>query len=139
MATDTTRHHEATFHGTIDSITDDAVVVRIAHSKYQLHLAAPANGHNLEAGQRVHGIVRGEALRMHPAQGGGKFIEPVWGPPRIVAGVVLEADEAARTVTVDAVAIFKLTVPAEQKWNVLAPGTLVNFYIKSGATLEVHE
>lgn len=124
------------FHGTVDSIGEGKLVVKVAHTKYQLHLDASDNDNSLKQGDRVHGIVRGESLRMHVAHGGGKFIEPVWGTPRIVAGVVLEADAGKRTVIVDAVAIFHLTVPAEQDFSILAPGALVNFYIKSGATFE---
>lgn len=130
------KHTDATFHATIESIADGQVVLNVSHTKYQLHLASPANGHTLTAGQNVHGIVRGAALRMHVAHGGGRFIEPVWGPPRIVAGTVLDVDERMRTVIVDAVAVFHLSVPPEQKLEILVPGALVNFYLKSGATFE---
>jgi len=134
MTTESSEHTKTSFTAVIESVGDGQVVLSIAHTNYQLHLAAQANGHDFKPGAHVHGIVRGEALRMHPARGGGKFIEPIWGPPRIVAGVVLEADPTSRTVTVDAVARFHLKVSADQKFEILVPGALVNFYIKSGAT-----
>jgi hypothetical protein len=129
------KHVEAVFTAVVESVADGRIVLRLPRTNYQLHLAAPetANGRTLTPGERVHGIVHGEALRMHAAHAGGKFIEPIWGAPRIVAGVVLHADEKQRFVIVDAVAVFRLTVPAHQSFAELAPGTLVNFYLKSGA------
>lgn len=124
------------FNAVVDSVQDDTLVLKMPGRSYQLHLAAPQNGNALEPGQRVRGIVRGESLRMYSAHGGGKFIEPVWGAPRIVAGIVLEAHPAKREVIVDAVAVFKLRVPKEQNFDLLVPGALVNFYINSGAAFE---
>lgn len=130
-------HRETpSFHAVVESNSDGTLVLRVPHSKYQLHLDGKAGGHDLMPGQRLHGVIVGDSLRMHAAHGGGKFIEPVWGPPRIVAGTVIAADAATRTVIVDAVAIFRLRVPAEQKWEALVPGNLVNFYLKSGARFE---
>jgi hypothetical protein len=131
----------AVFSAVVESVANGRIVLRLPRSNYQLHLAAPdgATGRVLSAGERVHGVVVGESLRMYPASAGGKFIEPIWGEPRIVAGVVLEANEAQRLVIVDAVAIFKLSVPPQQDFAVLAPGAQVNFYLKSGARFELAE
>lgn len=122
-----------TFSAVVESSGEGQIVLRLPKSNYQLHLATDRT---FAAGQRVRGIVRGESLRMYPAHGGGKYIEPVWGHPRIVSGVVLGADPQSRTAIIDAVAIFHLAVPANQNFDVLAPGALVNFYIKSGARFE---
>ena len=132
----------AVFSAVVESVANGRIVLRLPRSSYQLHLAAPEKsngGRALAAGERVHGMVVGESLRMYPASAGGKFIEPIWGEPRIVAGVVLEANEAKRLVIVDAVAIFKLSVPPHQDFAVLAPGAQVNFYLNSGARFELAE
>ena len=69
----------------------DRVRVHVPHSDYELRLTLENADADLPAaGKRMRGVISAEALRVHPAAGGGRFIEPVSGEPRIVAGVVRE-------------------------------------------------
>src|SRR5262245_29397375 len=90
--------------GVLQSLTDDLLVLAIPGTDYRLHLVptVPAGEIDASAGSKIKGQIQAKALRIHPARGGGRFIEPVWGAPRIVAGVVLAIDPANRRVCVDA-------------------------------------
>ena len=122
----------------VKSFTDDEVVLAIPGTDYQLHLVPTMSPREmgLEVGKRARGIIRGRALRIHPAEGGGRFIEPVWGAPRIVAGRVLDVNAELRTVLVDVAVPMWYAVPEEQDWSVLQEGRLVNMYVESGTTFE---
>lgn len=85
-------------------------------------------------GKRIKGTISARALRMHPSVGGGRFIEPVWGAPRIVAGAVMAIDEAKRRILVDVSVPMWVTAPEGQDFGVLKKGALVNFYVESGTS-----
>jgi len=115
---------------------DDQLVLAVPNTDYRLHLY-PGDAEaaaQLEPGKRVKGVIEGTALRMHPAKGGGRFIEPVWGHPRIVAGSVIDADEANHRVLVDLAVPMWMTAPPEQDFSIIARGQLINFYVQSGVT-----
>ncbi|MDY7108665.1 MAG: hypothetical protein SYC29_08505 [Planctomycetota bacterium] len=122
--------------GLVESLDDDGLVLRLPQTDYRLRLklTVPASEIAVPPGKRIRGTIRAEALRMHPAAGGGRFIEPIWGEPRVVAGTVLAVDEEQRTVLVDAVVPFLLTAREDQDFSVLEPGGLVNGHVRSGAT-----
>ena len=69
-------------------VDGDMITVHLDHTSYEIrmHLEGAVTA---APGKRVKGSVTAEALRVHAAQGGGRFIEPVSGEPRIVAGVDL--------------------------------------------------
>ncbi len=85
---------EALARGTLESIEDGRLVLAVAHSEYRIHLTltVPAAEIDVPVGKRIKGVIHASALRMHAARGGGRFIEPVWGAPRIVAGIVKHVD-----------------------------------------------
>ncbi len=122
--------------GVLESIEDGRLVVGIPHTEYRLHLvpAVPAGELEAELGRRIRGTIEAKALRMHRARGGGRFIEPVWGAPRIVAGSVIAVDDARRRVLVDVSVPMWVEIPPGQDFTILRAGELVNFYVESGAT-----
>ena len=134
MTTDT--QPGALARGVLESLTDDEIVLAIPHTAYRLHLVPTraAGEVDVPVGKRIRGVIEAQALRIHPARGGGRFIEPVWGAPRIVAGEVLQVDQANQRVLVDAGVPMWVTGPDEQDLSLLVEGQLVNFYVQSGAT-----
>jgi hypothetical protein len=132
MTTDT----QSLARGVLESLDDDRLVLRLPHTEYRLRLrlTVPRSEIVVPPSKRIRGTIRAEALRLHPASGGGRFIEPIWGEPRIVAGTVLAIDEAQRTVLVDAVVPIVLATREDQDFAVIAPGGLVNGHVRSGAT-----
>ena len=127
---------DALARGILESLTDEELVLAVPHTGYKLHLAptVPAGEFNKYVGKRIRGVIEAEALRIHPARGGGLFIEPAWGAPRIIAGKVCSVDEAKRRVLVDAGVPMWVTAPQGQDLSELHEGQLVNFYVKSGTS-----
>ncbi|MHC5023631.1 MAG: hypothetical protein ACYTGG_06930, partial [Planctomycetota bacterium] len=80
--------------GRLDAVSDELIELSLPGTDYHLHLAptVPAAEIGTPVGKRITGRIEARALRIHPAGGGGQFIEPVWGMPRIVAGRVLSLD-----------------------------------------------
>lgn len=120
--------------GILESLNDDELVLSLPHTNYRIHLVptVPAGEISSHVGKRVKGMIQARALRMHRAQGGGRFIEPVWGAPRIVAGKVVSVDEPNRRVLVDVSVPIWVTAPEGQDFSEMHEGELVNFYVESG-------
>ncbi len=122
--------------GILESLTDEQMVFAVPHTEYKLHLTptVPAGEFSKYVGKRISGVIEAVALRIHPAQAGGCFIEPIWGAPRIIAGKVCSVDEAERRVLVDAGVPMWVTAPEGQDLSALVEGQLVNFYVQSGTS-----
>lgn len=116
-------------------IRDGRVGLAIDGTSYEIHLAIAGEAAALpKAGKRCRGVIAGRALRMHRAGGGGRFIEPVLGHPRIVQGTVMAIDPAANRMLADVVVPMWLALEPEQSVREFATGELVNFYCQSGMT-----
>jgi hypothetical protein len=118
----------------VHELDGERIVLHLPHTDYQLHLrlAVGAGELNAAVGKRIKGIIEAQALRLHPAAGGGRFIEPVIGEPRVVAGTVLAVDESAGRVLVNAAAPIWLHTRADQDFTVIREGELVNGHVASG-------
>ena len=114
------------------SVDEDCLTLHLPHTSYEirLHLAGAISA---APGTRVRGTVTARAMRVHAAGGGGRFIEPVSGEPRIVAGTVLAVDQAHGRVLIDVAMPMWIEVDEGQDWGVFEVGALVNGYVK-GAT-----
>src|SRR5262245_61373291 len=90
--------------GVLESVGDNEVVLAIPGTSYRIHLVSTVPVGEIDAvpGAKIKGLIQARALRIHAARGGGRFIEPVWGAPRIVAGRVIAVDPPNRRVCVDA-------------------------------------
>jgi hypothetical protein len=121
--------------GILEALDPDGLILHLPHTDYRLRLrlAAAASRVTIPPGKRIGGTIEAEALRMHPAAGGGRFIEPVSGEPRIVAGIVLAVDEAQRRVLIDAGVPMSLIAAEDQDFDAIEPGGLINCYVRSGA------
>jgi len=113
-----------------------AIVLRIPHSSYELRLklAPGVDVAAMSAGKKVTGVIEGHAQRLHPAGAGGRFIEPVAGEPRIIAGTIHAAEASAQRLLVDAGAPIWLTTEQGQDFSILQPGRMVNGYVTTGTT-----
>ena len=123
----------ATTRAMIRSVDDQSVVLAPSSSSYELALV-PRGAIGAEPGQRVRGRIEAEALKIHPAAGGGIFIEPLSGQPRIVAGRVLEVDRDQRTVLLGSVVPITLSLSRDIDLDQCAEGHFINCHVRSGAT-----
>lgn len=121
--------------GILEALDIDGIILHPPHTDYHLRLRlnVPASQITVPPGKRIRGTIEAEAMRMHPAAGGGRFIEPISGEPRIVAGTVLAVDEAQHRVLIDAGVPMSLIAAEDQDFAVIEPGGLVNCYVRSGA------
>jgi hypothetical protein len=123
--------------GVLESLDDNEIVLAVHHTEYKLHLSlTPAKGMDASVGSRIKGTIHARALRMHAARGGGRFIEPVWGAPRIVAGRVRAVDESQQRLLVDTGVPMWVEAPEGQDLGVVRAGALVNFYVESGTRFQ---
>ena len=116
----------------LDSTDDEWVVLALPHTDYRLRLRRGGDV-NTPVGKRIRGVIEATALRIHPAAGGGRFVEPVSGEPRIVAGVVRAVDTDAGRVLVDVAAPMWLSFDEGQDASVIRPGEMVNCYVRDAA------
>ncbi|MDZ4755323.1 MAG: hypothetical protein SGJ11_12625 [Phycisphaerae bacterium] len=116
------------------SKTDDVIVVSIPGTDYRLHLrpSVPASSIAAQEGKRIRGRVRGRALRIHGAAAGGRFIEPIYGHPRIVQGTVAVVDDRLNRLLVDMVIPVWLDLAEGQRATEFSVGQTVNMYVESG-------
>ncbi len=135
-AVTTKANMQAIVGGRVEAVTHGRLVLAVPGTAYKLDLVAAAGtaADMPVAGKRIKGTIEARALRVHTARGGGRFIEPVEGAPRIVAGSVRAVDGPSGRVLVDAVVPMWVSVPAEQEIEAFSQGDLVNFYVESGTT-----
>ncbi|MCI0674877.1 MAG: hypothetical protein L0Y42_03765 [Phycisphaerales bacterium] len=134
MATETQR--QDLVRAVVRSAGEHRVVLELPGTAYQLHLKPVGNAESFSAhvGKRITGTMHAQALRMFLAKGGGRFIEPIQGEPRIVAGRVIAVDQANRRVLVDVAAPVWMTLEERQAADAFDIGDLVNCYVQSGVT-----
>ncbi len=135
-AVTTKANMQAIVGGRVEAVTHGRLVLAVPGTAYKLDLVS---GTGTAAGEpavggRIKGTIEARALRVHTARGGGRFIEPIEGAPRIVAGSVLAVDGPGGRVLVHAGVPMWVSVPAEQDIDAFSLGDLVNFYVESGAT-----
>ena len=121
-------------------MTSDGSTVRVAipGSDYRLTLLSPAEQSAAlrgREGRTILGCVQAKALRLHRAGGGGRFIEPLDGAPRIIQGQVKEVDGSGRRLLVEAAVPMWISLAAGDDPAGFAVGDLVNCYVESGAEL----
>ena len=120
--------------------TEDHVVLGVHGTDYLIELTPTVSGAQFpmprsSRNRRVRGVVEGRALKMHRAEAGGRFIEPVHGRPRIVQGTVYQVDQPNDRLLMDVVVPMWITVDTAttgQKASDFSPGDLLNFYLEPG-------
>jgi len=126
--------------GILEAKTDDKIILSLPNTEYRLHLvpSVPPAAITTPIGKRLKGTIHARSLRMFKAAGGGggQFIEPLEGAPRIVAGRVAHVDAASHRVLVEVPAALWMTLAEGQKADMFAVGDMVNCYVESGTRFE---
>ncbi len=127
--------------GMLEELGDEQIVFAVHGTEYRLSLVFQDGGSALasQVGKRIKGRIHATALRMHTAQAGGRFVEPMWGAPRIVSGAVQTVDEAKNRLLVDVSVPMWVTMADGQHATDFAEGQMVNFYVTSGTSFELVE
>lgn len=120
--------------------TDGATVVfQPTGTNYELHLLAAGGKYDGPLGQPVSCFIRVDARKVYTVPSGGNFIQPIFGPPRIIQGRVRALDE--RRIVVHAGTPITVQLPADAhaidlNRGPIAQGAMVNVVALPGATVE---
>jgi hypothetical protein len=127
--------------GKVIEIRDDGATVVFAPrgTSYELHLktASPYAG---PTNSPIRAFIRVSARKVYTVRSGGNFITPIIGPPRIVQGRMLYADERELVVKAGA-NVWVALPPADSAIDLdsgpIAVNGLVNVVASPGATFEL--
>jgi hypothetical protein len=123
--------------GKVISAKDGLVVFNPAGTSYELHLACPTFDGPLN--KPVKAMIYLTARKIYTVPSGGNFVSPIFGPPRMVQGMVRAADE--RSLVVHAGCPFYVDLPAADSGIDLSNGPIsvsrmVNVVCLPGARME---
>lgn len=129
---------DAVARGRLTDLREGRLELSLPGTDYRLHLvpAVPADRIATPVGKRIKGVIRAQALRIHAATGGGQFIEPVLGEPRIIAGVINAVDDPGHRVLVRTAVPMWVHWQDGQDLGILRVGQLINCHVQSGTTFE---
>lgn len=125
--------------GVLADEREGVIDLAVPGTDYRLSLVVAAPLGARESGmldKKIRGVIRAQARRIDVVVTGGRFIEPVYGRPRRVQGVIVALDPGADTVTVkahDALPIVCKT-NAQQHAADFKIGQFVGFDVAPGAT-----
>ena len=123
--------------GKVMSTKDGLVVFNPAGTNYQLHLACPKFDGALNT--LVKAMIYVSARKVYTVPSGGNFVSPIFGPPRMVQGMVRAADE--RSLVVHAGCPFYVDLPVNDRGidlnnGPISVGRMVNVVCLPGARVE---
>ena len=122
----------AQFESIVKSTDSESVVLNPPGNRYELDFKHEGTIDASMIGSRILGTAHAKALKVHQAAGGGAFIEPLEGEPRIVAGRVIKCDEGGVLVR----SAIPLVIEVEEASDLAKckPGEFINFHVESGMT-----
>jgi hypothetical protein len=112
-----------------------------AGTTYELHLAVPKGAETPAASPRsVSAVIRCTARKVMTMPSGGNFVTPIFGPPRVLQGMVRYLDD--RTAVLQAGVPVVVALPADDaaydlNAGPIAPGVMINATLLAGATFEL--
>ena len=124
--------------GKVIRTQDGLVVFNPSGTSYELQLLTSA-GYSGPVGKPVKCIIRVKARKVYTVPSGGSYITPIFGPPRIVQGLVRSASRDA--LVVHAGAPIHIELPAadhaiDLDEGQIAVGRMVNVVCEPGARVE---
>lgn len=123
--------------GKVIAVHADHVVFQPAGTNYELHLKI--NNYTGKVGVPVDCVIRANARKIYSVPSGGNFVQPIFGPPKIIQGRVRAIEGS--TLIIHAGAAFHITLPAspdaiDMNSGDIAEGSMVNVVALPGATAE---
>jgi hypothetical protein len=124
--------------GKVIAVTDGGVVFRPAGFRYELQLATPKYSRPINT--PVKCLIRVKARKVYTVPSGGNFIVPIFGPVRIVQGLVRFADQ--RSLVVHAGCPIHVELPTDENAidlceGAIGVGRMVNVVCEPGARVEI--
>ena len=124
--------------GKVTATKDGLVVFNPTGTRYELYLVAANFDGPLNT--PVKCIIRAKARKVYTVPSGGNYITPIFGPPRIVQGLVRAADE--RTLVVQAGCPIHIELPTVDSGidlndGPIYMGKMVNVVCEPGVRVEL--
>jgi hypothetical protein len=128
--------------GRIIEVDDRSIVFNPAGTTYQLHLTSSSDGAISISDRPVQILIRVQARKVYTVPSGGNFVQPIFGPPKIIQGRVKFADD--RTIVVQAGVPIICELPVAESAIDLPEGPLrvghmANVVALRGATFQFAE
>jgi hypothetical protein len=125
--------------GKVTRSTGDSVVFAPTGTNYELHLRVPSNRFDGPVGTPIEGVIRVQARKVYTVASGGNFLQPIFGPPRIIQGRVRAIEDGR--IVVHAGAPIVVDLPAEPhaidlNRGPITVGSMVNVVALPGAWVE---
>lgn len=126
--------------GRILRIENNLVVFNPAGTTYELHLVSPGPETPTPSPYTLSAYIRATARKIWTMPGGGNFVTPIFGPPKVVQGRVRYLEE--RLAVVQAGVPILLALPAadvdyDLSTGPVIPGNMINATTFPGATIEL--
>jgi hypothetical protein len=124
------------------SVENGVAKLQPAGTNYEHHLQLRDKTIEPPIGSPVEILIRIEARKVYTVPSGGNFVSPIFGPPRIIQGRVLDASESR--VVVRAGANFLVQLPDDTRAidlnnGQIRVGAMINVVALPGATVELVE
>jgi hypothetical protein len=108
----------------------------VPNSSYELHLI-PTGAVRARPGERLMGTIHARARRIDVVKTGGRFVEPVYGRPRRVQGMVVALEPGTNELVVHAgVPIHITPTDPRQQAGDFEVGAFVGFDVLDGAVFK---
>jgi hypothetical protein len=126
--------------GKVLRVEGDLVVFNPSGTTYELHLTNKGGGTVAPSQYSVSAYVRCNARKVWTMPTGGNFVTPIFGPPKVLQGMVRYIEE--RLVVLQAGLPVIVTLPAEETAYDLVngpvvPGGIINATLLPGGSFEL--
>lgn len=125
--------------GKVTQVADGGVVFEPAGTNYQMHLKTSA-AYTGPVGVLVDGFVRLDGRKVFTTPAGGRFVQPIFGTPRVVQGRIRAATDDSLLLQVGTAVVLKLPA-SDDAYDLsagpLAVGAIVNATVLPGASFEL--
>ncbi len=119
--------------GVVERATDGRMHLAIPGVDYLLQLET-GESRAADVGSKITGVISAQARRIDAIRSGGRFVEPVEGPPRRVQGTVMSVDESEGAIVVNAGVPVSCKVGPLQSASQFEVGSMVTMGVAPGAT-----
>jgi hypothetical protein len=126
--------------GKIIEVNGDRIVFAPSNTTYQLHLLKSGGAMPEVSDRPMEIFIRVQARKVYTVPSGGNFVQPIFGPPRIIQGRVKFADD--RTIVVHAGVTIICDLPAadtaiDLDEGLIQVGRMANVVALPGATFQM--
>lgn len=125
--------------GKVTQNKGDSILFAPTGTNYELQLRVPAGRYDGPVGTPIECVIRVQARKVYSVASGGNFIQPLFGPPRIIQGRVRALDDGRLVVHAGTPIVVDLptdTAAIDLNRGAITVGSVVNVVALPGAGVE---